>query len=63
MLSELAKNIQKNAEKAHLEGVLEGELRTAKAMLQNGIPLQTVLLCTGLTEEQLAREMQKDSGV
>ena len=63
MLSELAKKIQKNAEKAHIEGILEGELRTAKAMLRNGIPLQTVLLCTGLTEDQLAREMKKDSGV
>ena len=67
MLSELAKKINKNAEKAHLEGkregILEGELRTAKAMLRNGIPLQTVLLCTGLTEDQLAREMKKDSGV
>jgi hypothetical protein len=34
-----------------------GELDTAKAMLRNGIPLQTVLLCTGLTEDQLAREV------
>jgi predicted transposase/invertase (TIGR01784 family) len=73
MLSELVKKVNRNAVKAakydkaylegKLEGELEGELRTAKAMLRNGIPLQTVLLCTGLTEEQLAREMQKDSGV
>ncbi|HCM26026.1 MAG: hypothetical protein A2Z99_03755 [Treponema sp. GWB1_62_6] len=55
------------ADKAYLEGELKGELKgkldTAKAMLRNGISLQTVLLCTGLTEEQLARELQKDSGV
>jgi len=46
-----------------LKGELKGKLDTAKAMLRNGISLQTVLLCTGLTEEQLARELQKDSGV
>jgi len=69
MLSELAKKVNKNAqlaakaEKAHIEGILEGKLDTTKAILRNGIPLQTVLHCTGLTEEQLAREMQKDSGV
>ena len=51
------------ADKAYLEGELKGKLDTAKALLRNGIPLQTVLLCTGLTEEQLAREMKKDSGV
>ena len=69
MLSELAKKVNRNAElaakaeKAHLEGVLEGELRTAKAMLRKGIALETVLSCTGLTEDQLAREMKKNSGV
>ena len=69
MLSELAKKVNMNAEKAakaekaHRDGKLEGKLDTAKAMLRNGIPLQTVLLCTGLTEDQLARELQKDSGV
>ncbi|MFH2113751.1 MAG: Rpn family recombination-promoting nuclease/putative transposase [Spirochaetota bacterium] len=69
MLSELAKKVNRNAElaakaeKAHLEGVLEGELRTAKALLRKGIALETVLSCTGLTEDQLAREMKKNSGV
>jgi hypothetical protein len=63
MLSELAKKIQKKAEKAHSDGKLEGKLDTAKAMLKDGVPLQTVIRYTGLTEDQLAREMKKDSGV
>jgi hypothetical protein len=73
MLSELVKKVNRNAvkaakyDKAYLEGILEGKLEgkldTAKAMLRNGIPLQTVLLCTGLTEEQLARDMKKDSNI
>jgi hypothetical protein len=32
-------------------------------MLRKGIALETVLSCTGLTEDQLAREMKKDSSV
>ncbi|OHD14898.1 MAG: hypothetical protein A2Y38_14265 [Spirochaetes bacterium GWB1_59_5] len=69
MLSELAKKVNKNAEKAakaekaYLEGEVKGKLDTAKAMLRDGVPLQTVIRYTGLTEEQLAREMKKDSGV
>jgi len=69
MLSELAKKVNQNAvkaakaENAYLEGELKGKLDTAKALLRDGVPLKTVIRCTGLTEEQLAREMQKDSGV
>ena len=69
MLSELAKKVNRNsvkaekAEKARREGELKGKLDTAKALLREGIALETVLSCTGLTEEQLAREMKKDSGV
>jgi len=32
-------------------------------MLTDGIPLQTVIRYIGFTEDQLAREMKKDSGV
>jgi len=65
MLSELVKKVNRNAVKAakYDKAYLEGKLDTAKAMLRNGIPLQTVLLCTGLTEEQLARDMKKDSNI
>ena len=69
MLSELAKKVNQNAIKAakadnaYLEGELKGKLDTAKALLRKGIALETVLSCTGLTEDQLAREMKKDSGV
>ena len=69
MLSELAKKVNRNAVKAakydmaYLEGELKGKLDTAKAMLRDGQPLETVIRYTGLTEDQLAREMQKDSGV
>jgi len=65
MLSELAKKVNKNAEKAAKaeKAYLEGKLDTAKAMLRDGVPLQTVIRYTGLTEEELAREMKKDSGV
>ena len=65
MLSELAKKVNRNSVKAakYDMAYLEGKLDTAKAMLRNGIALETVLSCTGLTEDQLAREMKKDSGV
>ena len=69
MLSELAKKVNRNAElaakaeKAHSAGELKGKLDTAKALLRKGIALETVLSCTGLTEDQLAREMKKDSSV
>jgi flagellar hook-basal body complex protein FliE len=69
MLSELAKKVNQNAIKAakadnaYLEGEQKGKLDTAKAMLRDGVPLATVIRCTGLTEDQLAREMKKDSGV
>ena len=64
-----AEKIQNNTKTAHLEGVLEGELEgevkgkldTAKAMLRDRLPLETVIRCTGLTEEQLARETHKDN--
>jgi len=49
MLSELAKKVNKNAEKAakaekaylegKVKGALEGKLDTAKAMLGDGVPL------------------------
>jgi hypothetical protein len=61
--SEFAKKIQKNEEQAHRDGKLEGKLETAKAMLRDGLPLATVIRCTGLTEDQITREMKKDSGV
>jgi hypothetical protein len=65
MLSELAKKVNQNAIKAAKADTayLEGKLDTAKAMLKDGVPLQTVIRYTGLTEDQLAREMKKDSGV
>lgn len=65
MLSELAKKVNRNSEKAEKaeKAYLEGKLDTAKAMLRDGLPLATVIRCTGLTEEQIAREMQKDSVV
>ncbi len=65
MLSELAKKVNRNSEKAEKaeKAYLKGKLDTAKALLRKGIALETVLSCTGLTEDQLAREMQKDSGV
>ena len=65
MLSELAKKVNQNAIKAAKADMayLEGKLDTAKAMLKDGVPLQTVIRYTGLTEDQLAREMKKDSGV
>jgi hypothetical protein len=62
MLSELAKKVNRNSEKAE-KAYIEGKLDTAKAMLKDGVPLQTVIHYTGLTEDQLAREMKKDSGV
>jgi hypothetical protein len=65
MLSELAKKVNSNAVKAakYDMAYLEGKLDTAKALLRDGLPLETVIRCTGLTEDQLAREMKKDSGV
>jgi hypothetical protein len=65
MLSELAKKVNSNAVKAakYDMAYLEGKLDTAKALLRDGLPLETVIRCTGLTEEQLAREMKKDSNV
>ncbi len=69
MLSELAKKIRKNAEKARQDGFQEGfqkayqetKLKIAKTMMLEGLPLETAIHCTGLTEEQLARETHKDN--
>ncbi len=65
MLSELAKKVNQNAIKAAKADMayLEGKLDTAKALLRDGVPLATVIRCTGLTEDQIAREMKKDTGV
>ncbi len=62
---ELANKVNQNAIKAAKADTayLEGKLDTAKALLRDGVPLATVIRCTGLTEDQLAREMKKDSGV
>ncbi len=38
-------------------------LKRRESELGDGVPLQTVIRYTGLTEEELAREMKKDSGV
>jgi predicted transposase/invertase (TIGR01784 family) len=40
-------------EEGELKGRLEGKLETAKSMLAAGLPLDQILLFTGLTPEQI----------
>ena len=44
---------EEGREEGRMEGVEMGKLAVAKAMLANGIALEVIVSCTGLTEEQL----------
>jgi predicted transposase/invertase (TIGR01784 family) len=46
---------QKGIDKGRQEGVLEGKLTVARAMLANGIDHDSVMNMTGLTAEDLAQ--------
>lgn len=46
---------QKGIDKGRQEGVLEGKLTVARAMLANGIDHDLVMNMTGLTAEDLAQ--------
>lgn len=46
---------QKGIDKGRQEGVLEGNLTVARAMLANGIDHDSVMNMTGLTAEDLAQ--------
>ena len=49
----IEKGLEKGREEGRMEGVEMGKLEVAKAMLANGIALEVIVSCTGLTEEQL----------
>jgi len=54
MLAELVEKIeQKNLTKGKLEGKLEGKFETAEAMLKEGISVEMISRCTGLTKEEI----------
>ena len=45
--------IEKGRKEGREEGLKMGKLEVAKSMLANGIALEVIVSCTGLTEEQL----------
>ncbi|MBP5398021.1 MAG: hypothetical protein J6Y32_05290, partial [Bacteroidales bacterium] len=53
MRNELDISLEKRfvAEKSRAEGLAEGRTEVAKEMLKHGIPLETVVSCTGLSQE------------
>ena len=47
--------IRTGREEGLAEGRAEEKARIAKAMIQNGVPLETVIICTGLSEEDIQK--------
>ena len=50
-----AEGLAKGLAKGRAEGQAEEKARIAKALLEKGVPMETIVSCTGLSEEEVQR--------
>ena len=55
MAKGMAEGMEKGMEKGRAEGKAEAKAETAKKLLALGVPVETIVAATGLTEEEIKR--------
>ena len=56
----LAEGLAEGRAEGRAEGQAEEQKRIAKALFETGVPLETIVLCTGVSEKDLRRNEERD---